>query len=114
MKIEKKKGFVLCLIILLAVSGPLFSQERPSQIYSPHNRVSGLSFGKSLNSHGLQHFPGSYQQPQFLPQLNSFKIAPPVIRWKAASRWRSIQEIYILKHRVYNELIQNMKRLNLA
>ena len=117
MKTNKNMGFAVAFLLLLVVSGPLFSQERPLQnvVMIQSDQVLQLSVEKSINNMpGLKLFPGGIQHQKFEQQLKSWKIAPPAIKWKAASRWRSIKEIYILKHRVYNELIINKKRLNLA
>jgi hypothetical protein len=114
MRSVKKLGFILCLLLLPAVPGSLFSQDWPSQfkLLSQPNQMLRLSFDKSIQNTGFNQLPGFNGCIQ--PRFNSWKIAPPAIKWQATSRWRSIQEIYILKHRVFNELILNEKRLNLA
>lgn len=104
MKKILQTGVMLSLLLLLTVPDSSFSQIKPSPIKT--------SFGTPTLQSGFQSAPGLTAPVQ--PHPSDWKIAPPAIRWQAGSRWRSIQEIYILKHRVFNEIIRNEKRLNLA
>jgi len=102
-----KTGLMLSLLLLLAIPGSSVSQIKPSPIKMSFSATATPAFQS-----GFQRVPGLNGWVQ--PGMNAWKIAPPSIRWQAGSRWRSIQEIYILKHRVFNEIIRNEKRLNLA
>lgn len=114
MKIKNIIGFVLSSLFLISVAGPLFSKEGPSQNNRYFYQIPVISVENPFSLRGLQQFSGQQKLQKIHPKLNDWKIAPPAIWWKAVSRWRSIQEIYIFKHRIYNELIQSKKRLNLA
>lgn len=109
--------FVMILCMVWVEAGNCQLVRTPSSI--DNTFLSKVELSKSGFSLKKSNIGIVFENQSNLIKTTFSPVELPVMKqvdpneWKA-NKWQDLRNIYYLKHKIFNELIQNRKRLNLA